>query len=323
MPLISVIVPVYNVEKYLDRCLQSIADQTLGDFEALLVDDGSSDSSGAICDRWAQRDPRFRVIHRENGGMSEARNTGLDQRTGEFVSFVDSDDYLEPGCLEYLYQMIRDLPDCRICQANHYLTWENKRKPNDPGQEDAVLSVREAAEAVLFHDRVDVSPWGKLYRSSLFDHLRFPPGRRYEDTWLFADLLLSTVVYAYGHVPQYNYVKNPASIVHQSFSEKNLEYLEAADRLTELIGSRFPELQAGCVRRRNHARLSVLRYMEHCGEEYLPLREKLRQQVLAEAPEYISLPRTPKRDRIAVRLLRLGWTAFYQGWKAYLYVRKM
>ena len=322
MPLISIIVPVYNAEGYLDRCLASIQAQTCGDFEVLLVDDGSRDRSGDICERWAGKDSRFRVIHQENSGQSVARNTGLQHCSGAYLSFVDADDYLEPGYLEYLLALLRRSSRCRVAQANHYIDRETGRRRNDDREEDLVLMQEEAAKAVLFHDRVDVSAWGKLYYRSVFEHLRFPPGKVFEDTAVFGEVLLATEEYVYGHLPQYHYVMHPESTVHRPFSRRNLEYLEATERLTGGLVAKYPELHAGCVRRQNQARMSVLRYMQRCEGEDLLLRDRLRKTVLEQAGEYLPLAETPRRDRVAIALLRMGWTPFYQGWAAYQQLQK-
>ena len=320
-PLISVVIPVYNVRNYLERCLRSVADQDYENFEALLIDDGSPDGSGEICEQWSKKDSRFKVFHKENGGISDARNYGLDRCTGEYISFVDSDDFVEKTYLSYLYGLIRRTEDCRISQANHIILRGEKKEINDEGNQDAVLTQHDVAAAVLFHDRVDVAPWGKLYHRSVFEGLRYPMGRLFEDTYLFGEILLRTDCYAYGHIPQYNYIKNPDSITTASFREKNLEYIEAAEHLAETIREKYPDLQAGCIRRVNHARLSVLRYMKNCEERYLPVRNRLRQEVLSESGQFIHLQRTPRRDKLAIALLRIGWNPFYLGWVFYTRIR--
>lgn len=322
-PLISVIIPVYKVEAVLDRCLQSVAGQDYKNFEAILVDDGSPDRCGEICDRWAKKDQRFKAFHKENGGLSDARNYGIEHSTGEYLSFLDSDDTLEPACLSYLYNLLKSTKGCRVAQANHNIIRGAKTEKNSEKDQDAVFSQHDAAKAVLFHDRVDVTACSKLYERSVFEDLRFPKGRLFEDTWLFGDILKKTETYAWGRIPQYNYVMNPNSIIHQSFKPKNLEYIEAAERLAKIIQTEFPDLEAGCIRRVNHARLSVLRYMKDCGEEYKQTREGLRKAILQESKAYIHLPETPKRDKLAVQLLKLGWTPFYTGWDLYTRLRKI
>lgn len=320
-PLISVIIPVYNVQDYLDRCLQSVADQDYTYFEVLLVDDGSPDCSGEICEQWSRKDIRFKVFHKANGGLSDARNYGLDRCSGEYITFIDSDDYVEPTYLSYLYGLIRLGNHCCVSQANHRIIRGDKIENNGAGEQDSILTQHDAAEAVLFHDRVDVSAWSKLYHKSVFENLRFPKGRWFEDTYIFAEILKKTGVYVYGHLPQYNYVKTSGSITAQSFREKSLEYIESAERMTEKIREQFPDLEAGCVRRVNHARLSVLRQMKDCEGKYLETKKMLREKVLAESGEYIHLSRTPRRDKLAVTLLRMGWTPFYLGWDLYTKMR--
>ena len=316
-PLISVIIPVYNVQKYLERCLQSVADQDYQNIEVLVIDDGSTDQSRTICDQWAEKDTRFSIYHKKNGGLSDARNYGLDRCVGEYISFVDSDDYLEPTCISYLYELIKCSPYCKVSQANHKIICGEKTRINYKGDQDFILSQHDAAEAVLFHDRVDVSAWGKLYHRSIFDNLRYPIGRLFEDTYIFGEVLLNTSNYAYGHIPQYNYAKNPDSIVNRAFTEKNLEYIESSKQMTDQLENAFPNLKIGCLRRINHARLSVLRYMKNCDVKYLAKREELRRLVLEESKGYIHHPKTPRRDRIAVRLLKLGFKSFYFGWELY------
>ena len=320
-PLVSVIVPVYGVEAYLEKCVCSILAQDMEDFELILVDDGSPDACGEICDRFAGQDNRVQTIHKENGGLSDARNAGIDAARGEYLSFIDADDSVEPTYLSYLLSLMRAVPGCMVCQANHFVERNGKSGPAYPTEETTVFSTRDAFEAVLYHDRVDVSAWGKLYQRSIFDTLRFPRGRLYEDTYVFGDVLKAALTYVYGGRPQYHYVQRKSSIVNQEFSEKNLQFIDSAQRLTEIARCSFPELDAACKRRMTHARLSVLRYMEHCPKEYLALRDELRRQVLSSAEAVCEDAKTPKRDKLAIRLLRLGYVPFYASWAMYSRIR--
>ncbi|MBR0406753.1 MAG: glycosyltransferase [Clostridia bacterium] len=320
-PLVSVIVPVYQVEAYLEKCVLSVLRQDMRDFELILVNDGSPDGCGAICERFARQDQRIRYIRKENGGLSDARNAGIGAAAGEYLSFIDADDFVEPTYLSYLLSLTREAPGCKVSQANHFVERNGKSKPSAPIEGTAVFSPRDAFEAVLYHDRVDVSGWGKLYHRSVFETLRFPKGRLYEDTWLFGDVLNATPVYVYGGQPQYHYVQRGSSIVNQAFSEKNLQYLEAVERLTDIAMKTEPSLEAACQRRRTHAWLSVLRYMEDCPPEYAALRDELRQKALASAPQVCADRRTPKRDKLALRLLKAGYFPFYKVWRLYSRVR--
>ena len=317
-PFISVIIPVYNTEAYLDRCVRSVLAQDYGHFELILVDDGSTDRSGRIMADLVKQDSRIIVIHKENGGQSSARNVGLDQAKGEYISFVDSDDYVTPDYLSYLLSLFPEDDGCRISACNHLIV-RGEHSTENTGEGDRVFSRTEAFEEVLFHGCIDVAPWGKLYRREVFETLRFPEGRIFEDTWLFGSILNATDRISFGRKPCYNYIIRELSTVRKEFSPKNLQYIEAAERLAEEALACSPVLQTGAVRRINHARLSVLRYMEHSGEK--ELKRTLRREVLRDAPRFIRHLRTPKRDRIAVALLRMGLRPFYFGWKMYSSLR--
>ena len=315
-PLVSVIVPVYKVERYLDRCVESVLAQDLEDYELILVDDGSPDRCGEICESWAGRDRRIHVIHKENGGLSSARNAGIDNASGEYISFIDSDDWVTKEYLSYLYSLLE--AGCSVTACNHTVIRKGKRKNNsDIGREKQVLTRKQAYEEVLFHGCVDVSGWGKLYRKEIFKDLRYPEGRLFEDTWLFGDILNRTEGYVFGNRSCYFYEMHGDSIVNRGFTEKNLQYIEAAERLCSLAVQESPDLKTGALRRIGHAKLSVLRYMGNSGLNYAELRKKLRREILDTAPLYINDPRTPARDKAAVKLLKLGFAPFYSGW--YLY----
>ena len=320
-PLVSIIVPVYGVEAYLEKCVRSILGQDMPEFELILVDDGSPDACGEICDRFAGQDNRVQTIHKENGGLSDARNAGIDAARGEYLSFIDADDFVEPTYLSFLLSLMQAATGCKVCQANHFVERNGKSGPAYPTEETTVFSTRNAYEAVLYHDRVDVSAWGKLYHRSVFDSLRFPKGRLYEDTFVFGDVLNSTPSYVFGGSPQYHYVQRENSIVNRGFSEKTLQFMDSVQRLTETALRSWPDLDAACVRRMTHARLSVLRYMQHCPKEYLALRDELCRQVLSSAAAVCADAKTPKRDKLAIWLLRLGYAPFYSGWKIYNLLR--
>ncbi len=178
-PLVSVIVPVYNVLPYLGQCVTSILDQSYPRLELILVDDGSTDGSGELCDNWGKRDSRVRVIHQENRGLSGARNTGLDQACGEYVCFVDSDDYVHRDMLRTLMSKARaEDADIVLCGFFGLLASGHIRR--NTGLKPRVCSGVEALEG-LFRWEIPPAAWGKLYRRSLWETLRFPVGRVYED----------------------------------------------------------------------------------------------------------------------------------------------
>ena len=189
-PLISVIVPVYNAEKYLGQCLESIVAQSYRHLEIIVVDDGSTDGSGTICDRWAERDERIRVIHQPNGGHSAARNTALDAMKGDLVMMVDSDDVLHPQFAEALLQL-QQCDDADIAVGAYIPFYGDK--PDFPTSDKPVVrhyNQREALLAVFYQQGLTHSPWGRLFKASLFKDSRFPLGIIYEDLAIIYPLLI-------------------------------------------------------------------------------------------------------------------------------------
>ena len=320
MPYVSIIVPVYNVLPYLCRCVSSLTGQSFDNIELILVDDGSTDGSGELCDILARDDPRIRVIHKQNGGLSDARNCGLDAARGDYITFVDSDDFVTSDYVRYLLSLFGYSPKSNVAACAHFVVRDKKCKVSTRFSGRTVLCRRDVYRHLLYHDIVDVCAWAKLYRKSVFDSLRFPVGRLYEDTYLFSDVMSRTESIVFGGRPQYFYIMREGSIVNGGFCDTRLEYLDATERLVGNIMS-DPSLERGCIRRLSHARLSVFRYMENCGDEYLAFRRRLRRQILATAPSVLFDKNTPSRHRIALLLITLGTSPFYYGWRIYERVR--
>lgn len=239
MPAISVIIPVYKVEPYLDACVSSVVGQTFSDLEILLVDDGSPDRCPELCDAWAQKDPRVRVIHQENGGLSAARNTGIGAAKGEFLAFVDSDDMLEPDALRRAWEAQQ------ACQADLvifnlvYVDEHNHSlpAPDFSGFRDEILTADEVwqryfalAEQKIYY----VVAWNKLYRRELFKTLRYAPGKRYEDQFLLPGLLAQCKTVACLRYVGYRYAQRGGSIMAQGSSRN---YLDRSEFLLEWCDS--------------------------------------------------------------------------------------
>lgn len=225
-PLVSVIVPVYNVERFLDRCVHSLTNQTYRRLEIILVDDGSPDGSSELCDEWAKRDERVRVIHKLNGGLSDARNAGLDTMHGDFVAFVDSDDYVEPYYVERLYDGIgnADMSVCSIIRedSNGTTQSDNIAIVDVP----TVIKPEEYLHRAMLDWRLVVA-WNKLYKASAWESLRFPVGRIHEDEYVLHQVVDQCETINVLPDGLYHYVANDNSITHSDFGIKNLDRLEA------------------------------------------------------------------------------------------------
>ena len=235
-PLISVIVPVYNVRPYLDQCLESIVAQSYRHLEILVVDDGSTDGSGEQCDRWAERDERIRVIHRPNGGLSAARNSGIDVMQGELVMMVDSDDVLHTDCVTLLLNAIQTL-DADIAVGGYKPFYDGEQDLfNDIDTTSApatrIFNQREAILAVLYQQGLTHSAWGRLYKSSLFDNVRYPVGKYYEDFAIIYPLLIQCRRVATIDTRIYGYRQREKSIL-QTFSPARAAVLDIGEQLAQ------------------------------------------------------------------------------------------
>ncbi len=234
MPQISVIVPIYKVEPYLCRCVDSILAQTFTDFECILVDDGSPDNCGQICDEYAAKDSRIHVIHKENGGLSSSRNAGIDyaveQSDSQWLSFIDSDDWVHPCFLEYLHRAAVE-QNVKISACNVYET-----KQIDKGPDDCNYAV-ELLDGIDFHMNNNIwatTAWNKLYVKELFDGYRYPIGRIHEDEFLTYKLLYNAKNIAWLEAQLYVYYHREDSITGK-YSVRTLDRLDALKEQIEFF----------------------------------------------------------------------------------------
>lgn len=236
MPVISVIIPVYKAEKHLDDCMASVVAQTFTDMEILLVDDGSPDRCPELCDQWADRDPRVRVLHRENRGAAAARNAGIDAATGQFLAFVDADDRLWPDALQRAYDA-QQANHADLVMYNLRYVDENGKplaQPDFSGMPDEILDEAgvweryfSTGERCIYY----VVVWNKLYKASLFRTLRFPEGKRYEDQFYMPGLYSQCKVIVCLSCVKYDYVQWGQSTMARQGSGRN--FLERSEYLIE------------------------------------------------------------------------------------------
>ena len=241
MPEISIIVPVYKVEKYLDTCVRSILAQTFTDFELILVDDGSPDGCGALCDAYAKEDPRVSVIHKKNGGLSSARNAGIEAAGGKYIGFVDSDDYIAPDMYGFLYENIKkEQADLSMCGLFDVYAG---RKPKRLPEYYAVVGPEEAVEMVLKAEIVSVTAVNKLYKKEIFCRTRFKEGRQAEDAFAAVDILMNCKRIVVSSRQKYYYVHRGGSITTRQFSERDMDVIDAYRYNDGLIARYYPRLR--------------------------------------------------------------------------------
>lgn len=240
VPLISVIVPVYNVENYLARCVDSILNQTLTDFEVILVDDGSTDRSGTVCDEYAAMDVRIKVIHKTNGGLSDARNVGLDNAAGSYISFIDSDDWVSPDYLGYLYSLIRKY-DADVVSADYVVVCGNSAQFNSLRNEKVLNGSSNILQFYMKQDAIhrknDFPVWIKLYKRTVFDNMRFPAGKIYEDNITNFKILKKCTRYVKSTKVVYAYFQRSQSITKHKLSARHLALLDASKEMLSLAES--------------------------------------------------------------------------------------
>ena len=223
--LISVIVPIYKVEKYLDKCIESIINQTYYNLEIILVDDGSPDKCGEICDKYALQDDRIVVIHKENGGLSDARNKGLKVSTGKFISFIDSDDFISVNYFEYLYSLLKKYnADISVVLPYKFSNYD-EIKINNTGGKVTVYNASEALITMLYQKKFDNAAWGKLYKKDVVKNIEFPVGKLYEDIGTTYKYLLNSKKVVFGNERLYYYLQRNDSIMGKPFRIQEMDYI--------------------------------------------------------------------------------------------------
>lgn len=241
MPLISLIIPVYNVEKYLDSSLGCVTAQTYENLEIILVDDGSKDTSGAVCDRWAERDDRIQVIHKKNGGPSSARNVGLDRAKGELIMFMDGDDLIHRQICEQLYQCLSTTnADIAICDIAHVFNTDQPKYTISERQR--IMTAGEAIREMWYQHSFLPSPCGRLFRRRIFADIRFAEGRLYEDVDLMHELFWRADRIVYNPSALYGYVHRKNSITTWGFSLRDAYILDVADKILAFAGEKDKSL---------------------------------------------------------------------------------
>lgn len=254
---ISVIVPVYNVEQYLERCVDSIINQTYTNLEIILVNDGSTDNSGKLCDELAKKDERIRVIHKENGGLSDARNRGIDEAESDLVGFIDSDDYIDSDMYEVLLKNLNNT-DADLSMCALYDVYNNTPEAQVTNKETWKLSSEQAIKMVMEAKILSVTAVNKLYRKSLFTDLKFEVGKIAEDAFIMIKLLDKCEKIVATNEKKYYYVHRENSITTQKFSTKFLNVIEAYEQNSNIILEKYPKLKDVAQTRMNWAYFYVL-----------------------------------------------------------------
>lgn len=280
--MISIIVPVYNLEKYIERCITSVLQQTYTNFELLLVNDGSTDSSLHICQRFAQKDSRIRVLSQENKGVGKARNFGLDQMKGDFIFFLDGDDWVTPDCLEKL--MSKMSPDIDLVIGEHQdVTDDGIESPEKTSHKfhDGVLSQKELMHDFYTYQFYTKVVWGKLYRKTLWDALRFEDMIYSEDTYAVLLIFDKLSKAAFVKDPVYFYLQRTTGISRQLSTYKCENFIETLQFMYDHCSEKYPEYKESVAQfyngyayillkkyKKNHQRKPALKLIQRMKAVY-------------------------------------------------------
>lgn len=312
--MVSVIVPVYNVKPYLEECLDSILQQSYTQMEIILIDDGSTDGSGAICDSYLQKDNRFQVIHQQNQGLSAARNRGIECAAGDYLCFVDSDDYLYPNSIEILLRLcVENEADMSICTFD-LLTNETKHclqaaERISPSVE--VFCGNQKMEAYLRQKKINTAAWGKMYAAKLFRELRFPVGKLYEDVYILHHILHAAERIAYLPKSIYVYRNRPGSITNSAFTLQSLDRLEASEQLFDFTVTHYPALLPYAQADMVYVHLSLLLSIFAANASYPDLEKQIRAYCKKHGAAYRTHGHSPKmKVCLAILCISLPLTKF-------------
>lgn len=311
MPEISIIIPAYNVEKYLKKCITSILNQTFTDFEVLLVDDGSTDSTPQLCDEMAQSDNRIVVFHKENGGSSDARNYALDRIKGEFLTFIDSDDYVHGDYLQTLYEGTSSQnTDISILKGK--MVVESGISNNVVLEEWERISSKEAIRRMLLRKEIIHATWGKLYKSNLWKDVRFPKDYNYgEDYDTTYTVFLNADYVAFNRSELYYYVQRNGSLMHEKCTEKTLSVLDVSDRVTENLIEKLPSVKVEAVELQTAVYLKNLQAILNEGLSAFPeYQNRIIQKVKSNAKVLILSNKVFLKDKVKIILLLFGKRIF-------------
>lgn len=319
-PLISIIVPVYNVEKHLNNCIDSIINQTYKNIEIILVDDGSKDNSSKICDNYINTDNRVKVFHKTNGGLSSTRNCGITNSTGEYITFIDSDDDIETYYVEYLYELIKKYKT-KMSIAAYTIVSKNRTNNIGNGYKEELLNTEAALSRLLCEDGFTVSACAKLYKKSLFNNIKFPEGKLCEDNGTTYKLIMKCKKIAYGNKSIYNYYKRENSIMTSNFNLKKLDLIELTDTMCKDIITKYPNLINETNKRIFNSRFSILRQMIYIDDKnnlkIKKVKIKIIKFLLKNKKIILSNKKSSIKDKIAILSLSINYNFFALIWKMY------
>ncbi len=320
-PLISVIIPVYNVEPYLAQCLNSVISQTYKRIDIVIVDNGSTDGSNKIINKYAEKDKRINIIREKNKGISYARNAGLKNAKGSLITYIDPDDSVVNDYIEILYNAITD-NNSDIAIAGH-ITRYPKRDYIHVCDKDMTISGKEACDRLLYDNGIDTSLWAKIFKTSEAIKHPFPNGQFFEDTAITGKLLADAKKISIIAKPIYYYNKREKSITTSSFSMEKLDLIKSTKEVVKYISKKYPDMQKGCNRRLLYSYLSTAAQLTKDKKPNNRIKQTLVSYIRKNAIILLKDKRIPFKDKLGTISLFFGFNLFKTVWFIYGKVNRL
>lgn len=308
--LVSVVVPIYKVEKYLHQCVDSIIAQTYSNLEIILVDDGSPDQCPGICDEYATLDSRIKVIHKANGGLSDARNAGTALASGEYIIYIDSDDWVRKDYVEKLVKMaIEQHAEMVICGSQNVST---RKDPTTAVSEynKSTFTQKEALETLLYQHGMDTSAWGRIVKTEIAKKHLFPKGLLFEDLATIYKYILECDKIACINEPMYFYYQNPTSITHTKGDPKKLDIIPIVNQLADDVTNAYPELEVAAMARKFSVYCYVMMQLNLLGGDYKELEQQVWNFICSYRRKMIFDKKARTKNRCAAVLTYAGRKIF-------------
>lgn len=324
-PLISVLVPMYNVAEYLEKCVNSIIKQTYSNLEIILLDDGSTDNTLALANQFANQDQRIRVVHQANAGLAAGRNRLVQEATGEYLTFIDSDDYVTTDYVEFLYQLLaRNNFQSPMAICSLMVDYFGKDKSDDMGDGSFhTWTAEQCLQSMCYGGLVDTCAYAKLYHCDLFAGIEYPNGKMFEDIGTTYKLFDKAKTIECGFLAKYHYVLRKNSIVTGKYSVAKLDLLPMTDQMATFVNEKYPNLKKATLRRQVYARFSTLNQTLNAPQQEVKGPQDQMISFIRKNQQLILLDdQAPRRDKLGIKLLKLGYLPYKYGWKLYLRMKK-
>ena len=315
---ISVILPVYNVEEYLRKCINSILNQTYKNFELIIINDGSTDNCPSICDEYKNIDNRIQVIHQENKGLSVARNVGIDLSKGKYITFIDSDDYIDSKYIEILYNLITEYDaDISIC---HHTKIYNKtliiKTHKEKEYKKEILSKKEAYKKMILDKEINFMVWGKLYKKNIFSKTRFIENVFYEDMYIATDIIEAANIIIKTNYTGYFYRQRPQSITNSLLTYKHFDLIDATDKFSKFMQIHYPNLN-NYTNKKKYLSYFVIYRKTLFNKKFKKERNLLRKEILKYKKDIFTNNIYSKKEKFQIFLLLFGNTPYKLFYKVY------